>query len=283
MYLKLLMDKFYIETLSEIETAINELEIEADYSIQRIEVIISLILKHLSDLKKYIQNKEFNSIEEEIYFFKHQKPIIVSKLVYYNAIYKIEAKKPIGTKQVIEEYLNSELDKLKKFYDNNLDFYKYYRTNSSYLDYKYFTRGNHEIKLGLDAFYFEADHNSSTSHDFKVAKIMANDLIQIYLENELKLVNKLSPANNLLPEIRWTASKTALTELIYALYSQGSFDNGNIDIKIIAKAFEFMFKVDLGDFYHTFLELKYRKTNRTKFIDALREALIKKMEEQDEK
>lgn len=156
MYLKLLMDKFYIETLSEIETAINELEIEADYSIQRIEVIISLILKH-----------------------------------------------------------------------------------SSYLDYKYFTRGNHEIKLGLDAFYFEADHNSSTSHDFKVAKIMANDLIQIYLENELKLVNKLSPANNLLPEIRWTASKTALTELIYALYSQGSFDNGNIDIKIIAKAFEF--------------------------------------------
>jgi len=41
------MDKFYIETLSEIETAINELEIEVDYSIQRIEVIISLILKHL--------------------------------------------------------------------------------------------------------------------------------------------------------------------------------------------------------------------------------------------
>lgn len=71
MYLKLIMDKFYIETLSEIETAINELEIEADYSIQRIEVIISLILKYLSDLKKYIQNKEFNSNEEEIYFFKH--------------------------------------------------------------------------------------------------------------------------------------------------------------------------------------------------------------------
>jgi len=46
------MDKFYIETLSEIETAINELEIEVDYSIQRIEVIISLILKHLCDLKR---------------------------------------------------------------------------------------------------------------------------------------------------------------------------------------------------------------------------------------
>lgn len=55
------MDKFYIETLSKEEIAITELEIETDYSIQRIEVLISLILKQLSDLKKYIQNKEFNT------------------------------------------------------------------------------------------------------------------------------------------------------------------------------------------------------------------------------
>ncbi|SEM92029.1 RteC protein, partial [Chryseobacterium taichungense] len=31
----------------------------------------------------------------------------------------------------------------------------------------------------LDTFYFEADHRFSTSHDYKVAKIIANDLIQV--------------------------------------------------------------------------------------------------------
>lgn len=80
----------------------------------------------------------------------------------------------------------------------------------------------------------------------------------------------------------WTISKTALTELIYALYSKSVFNNGNADIKQIAQSFEAFFNIDLGDFYHTYLELKNRKINRTKFIDSLREGLIQKMEEEDE-
>lgn len=73
-----------------------------------------------------------------------------------------------------------------------------------------------------------------------------------------------------------------MIELIYALYSQGVFDNGNADIKVIAKTFERTFNLDLGDFYHTFMELKSRKINSTKFLDSLRDALIRKMDEQDE-
>jgi|GEM_PF-1412343 len=41
------------------------------------------------------------------------------------------------------------------------------------------------IKLSLNTYYFEADYTFSTSHDYKVAKILANDLIQVYLENQL--------------------------------------------------------------------------------------------------
>jgi hypothetical protein len=52
---------------------------------------------------------------------------------------------------------------------------------------------------------------------------------------------------------------------------------------LIAKTFEDAFNIELGDFYHTFMELKARKINRTKFLDRLCEALIKKMDEQDEK
>lgn len=51
----------------------------------------------------------------------------------------------------------------------------------------------------------------------------------------------------------------------------------------IVKVFESTFNIDLGDFYHTFLELKSRKINRTKFLDSLKESLIKKMDEQDER
>ena len=74
-----------------------------------------------------------------------------------------------------------------------------------------------------------------------------------------------------------------MTELIYALHAKGVFNNGNADIKLIAKTFESALNIDLGDFYHTFMELKARKMNRTKFLDILCEALIKKMDEQNEK
>lgn len=85
------MEKFYIDTLNKLEASISELEVEADYSIQRIEAAINLILECLSEVKEYVIKKGFNNNEEEIRFFKHQKPIFVSKLIYYNAIYKIES------------------------------------------------------------------------------------------------------------------------------------------------------------------------------------------------
>ena len=179
----------------------------------------------------------------------------------------------------VKKYLTAELKKLKKFFDRNIEFYKYYRSNHTYIDEKFFVRGNHDIKLWLDTYYFESDQNFSTSHDFKVAKIMANDLIQVYIERQLYQNNQEKSVDNL--AINWTGSKASLTELIYALHSQGVLNNGNADIKLIVKMFERNFNIDLGDFYHTFMELKSRKINRTKFIDGLRDTLIKKMDEQE--
>lgn len=51
------MDKIYNETLSELETTIGELEVEADCSIQRIEAVIHLILEFLSEVKKHVLKK----------------------------------------------------------------------------------------------------------------------------------------------------------------------------------------------------------------------------------
>ncbi len=273
------MDKFYNQTLIKLESEIKELEIETDCSIERIEAVIQLIIKCLSDVKHYVLKRGFKNVDEEIRFFKYQKPIIVSKLIYYNAIYKIETRRPYGNKRT-KKYFVKELKKLKRFFENNLDFYKYYRSNNSFFDEQFFVRGKHDIRLWLDTFYFEADHRFSTSHDYKVAKIIANDLIQVYLEDRLNNINQKKVSDN---SLKWTASKTALTELIYALYSHGAFNNGNTEIKLIAKTFEDAFNIELGDFYHTFMELKARKINRTKFLDRLCEALIKKMDEQDEK
>lgn len=277
------MNVYCKKELDLLEEKLSELVLEGDDPIILAETAIRIILDSLSKLKEFIIQRSFKNEEEEIHFFKYLKPQIVAKLIYYNTIYKIETRKPYGAKST-RKYLNKELKKLKRFFDHNLDFYKYYRSNNSFLDEKFFIRGNHDIKLWLDTYYLQSDQAFSTSHDYKVAKIIANDLIQVYLEDQLHNLNKhLLPKHSSTISVNWTGSKTALIELIYALHYQNVFDNSNIDIRLIAKHFENTFNVNLGDFYHTYLELKNRKVNRTKFLDSLRDGLIKKMDGQDEK
>ena len=84
----------------------------------------------------------------------------------------------------------NELDRLKSFFDNNLEFYQYYRTGATYLDDKYFVRGKHDIRLSLDTFFFATNSKFSTSHDYKVSKILANELLRIYLNAELTALER---------------------------------------------------------------------------------------------
>jgi hypothetical protein len=94
----------------------------------------------------------------------------------------------------------------------------------------------------LDTYYLQSDQTFSTSHDYKVAKIIANDLIQVYLEDQLYKLNKnLQPKDSSTTNLNWTGSKTAMIELIYALHYQEVLENGNIDIRLIVQHFENMF------------------------------------------
>ena len=70
------MDKLYHETYLKLETAIQELEIESDCPIKRIEAVIQLVIQSFSDLKKFVLKNDFKNTEEEIHFFKYQKPIL---------------------------------------------------------------------------------------------------------------------------------------------------------------------------------------------------------------
>ena len=81
---------------------------------------------------------------------------------------------------------------------------------------------------------------------------------------------------------KWTGSKVALIELIYALHAEGVFNNGTTDLKETAKFFEETFDIDLGQFHRTFFEIRARKSERTKFLNSLRDTLVKRMDEVDE-
>ncbi|KKX47531.1 hypothetical protein [Sphingobacterium sp. IITKGP-BTPF85] len=71
------MNKFYNETLNKLENEIKELEIETNFSVQKIETAIKFIIHSLTDLKKFVLKNDFRNLEEEIHFFKYQKLALI--------------------------------------------------------------------------------------------------------------------------------------------------------------------------------------------------------------
>jgi len=276
----------YNSLLHNLNEQLNFIDLEIDDQIKKCEQAITVILKSINELKKAATKTNFKSKSEEIQFFKEVKPLFTSKLIYFNLVYRIEMKKPNGGNKILKKYYNNELLKLKAFFDNELEFYQYFRSGSTYLDYKYFLRGEVDIKLALDSYYFESDMSFATSHDFKVATILANDLIELYLENQLLMLenNENSEKSQRKPNVKltWTGSKVALIELIYALHTEGVFNNGAADLKDIAEYFEHTFEIDLGQYRRVFLEIRARKSDRTKFLTTLNDSLQKRMENSDD-
>lgn len=272
--------------LVELDEELSIIEQEYDFVLKRSELSFYTCKKAIENLKTFILKHKFRFEAEEIKFFKEIKPLFTSRLTYHLMVYNIETRKPSGGKEILRKYYCKELEKLKHYFDYNIDFYKYYRAGATCLDSNYFVRNKFDIKLTLDGHVFENDTRFSTTHDFKVAKILAHDRLQIYIEKELGWLESKEANYSFVRDgdnfkLAWTESKTALVELIYALHAHGSFANGRVEIKEIATYFENVFDVELGELYRTYLEIKARKTGRTKFLTMLIEKLIKKMDEQD--
>ena len=240
----------------------------------------------LQELRKRLESYTFSSKEEEILFFKEQKPEFLSRFLFFNKIYQIEAKVPNGSDKVMSEYLNAELDSLTFFFDRNLDFYQYYRSKSTAFDEHYFLRGSEDIRLWSGSSQLDRDPNFSTGYDFKVAKILANEMLRIYLNKRMQNIGKEKDLEEtrmryMKTTVRFTGKKVALIELGYALALSGDINNGRVEIKEMMDFLGAVFNIDLGDYYRAYITIKDRKKDRTIYLSTLIQELIKRMDEDD--
>jgi hypothetical protein len=279
--------KLFAESLiSELEHQLKLIHLETENPVQLAEQAIKNSIAALERLKTFfIKYKRLNK-KEEIEFFRDIKPKFAAKLIYYNEIYSIETNKPFGSQKTIGKYYKAEINKLKVFFKKNREFYRYYRTGNNCLDNKYFIRATYDLRLMVDSYYFQSDHRFATSHDYKVARILANDDIKVFLEEQIEKLGKktmtIQSPSPLPKGPKWTGSKVELIELIYALHTEGVFNNGTSGLKEVTTFFEYSFNIDLGQFNRVFLEIRNRKSERTKFLNTLKNKLMIRMDEADE-
>lgn len=278
------MKTFSSKLLHDLESELLLIHQSTNNPIQYAEKGIHSAIKAIEKLKSFFLQYEFENKNAEIDFFKNTKPLFASKLIYYNEIYNIEVAKPVAGDKLIRSYYKNQLIKLKEFYCENTDFYKYYNTNNTVLDAKYFMRRKYDIRLTIDSSYFQSDFNFTTSHDYKMAKVIANVKIQEFLSTKLNKQDCTQPAVQSQSNLKWTGTRVALVELMYALNTEGVFNNGNISMNDLAKNLETLFNIELGQFRRSFMEIKTRKTiEKTSFLNTLKQKLVLKMELADEK
>ncbi len=130
----------YQKLLSEFEGQLDALESGNGDILFKAEKGIVLVEKSIRKLQKQITGKTFETQADEIYFFKHVKPQIFSKLIYYVKLFNIESKRPRGINAAQIKYLQHQIDKFQTFFNDNLEFYNYYRRGAMSLDEQYFVR-----------------------------------------------------------------------------------------------------------------------------------------------
>lgn len=269
----------------EMEAKLKDVFLQEERFLPRTQRCILITEEYLEKLRDCCLGQKFGSQQEEIHFFKTVKPKFTSKLMYNIYLYNLEYRRPRNQYKLEKKYLLKQLKKINEFFEENNEFYKYYKSEATYLDHRFFVRGVRDVHLLLDTRIYYFDKEFTTSHGHLVASFLAYEMLLHYIEKELRRLDKQTLTTQTTPasQLHWTESKVALTELVYALHSTGAINNGNVEIGEIALAFESVFNVELNNYYRSYMEMRLRKNNRTKFLDELKRQLTAKMNEDDDK
>lgn len=272
------------EIIEKFTNQMDSLNVKNDEPLKSANQGIALCSKTLSQLKNTVENREFKSLASEIHFFKTIKSIPMSYLIYFTELRTCELQKPKAGVRYQINFLEKELKKINKFFYRNSDFVYYMELGHTYLDHQFFARKNSpDFPVSPLGNYYQFP-DFSTSHDLLWSKVKGMNKLIHYIRKTMERIQpekpkvKDSSKNRIL---EWTAPKTALIELIYALYSVNSINHGGADLRMITASFEDLFNVKLNQVYKTYSEMKERRGSQTKFLDELSMHLKHKMDKED--
>ncbi|WP_163517960.1 RteC domain-containing protein [Gelidibacter japonicus] len=133
--------KHYLNLITDLENDLTNLENQQKNLLVQTELAVKSCKQTLSELQKWVEKNGFDSINEEMEFFKSVKPKVVAKLIYYIEYFNIQSKRPKGVKKKLQlKYLNTQIIKMQEYYNLNMEFYYYYLKDDTSLDRQYFFR-----------------------------------------------------------------------------------------------------------------------------------------------
>lgn len=278
-----IMENFTNRLYLSLENELEQIKDREENSLIRLKLAISKTRKALRILRSFIIRYTFNTVQEEIKFFKSIKTLFFSLHIFHVYRYTIETGTPANQDELLRDYYINELNFLQKFFDQHTYEHQYYLLQATELDEHYFTRQKSSTILPADEQV--PDPLFSTSHDYLFSRIRAFKLLQDHLCYAIsKLDRKPKSLADQIPDqktmLRWTGDKVNLVEVIYGLFYTGQLNDGNAGIADIIRWMESNLNIDLGKAYRKFVDIRRRKTlSHTRFLDQMRDSIDKRIEE----
>ena len=260
----------WIRSQEEIESELFQIEQSFFNSMVSYDKAISYCQSVLEFYRAMVVAQGFSDEASEIRFFKREKPLIYGLLLKYTHQLSFELEFPNMFFDRNEKIVNEKIEEATAFLSNHKDLVLYLELQSEVFDSQFFLRKNKGLFIYPGHHNYSFDSEFCTSHDGLVANIIGYQEFLQFLQH--KLSASIPYPKMPLPQINWTGSKIALTELGFALFYSGAFNHGNASLKSIIQLLEKVTGTDLGDYHHTAIRIRNR-SNRTKFMDKLKISL----------
>jgi len=264
----------------ELEEAMGAADVAA-----RLRSSLEVVQRYLKLLRVKVEETGFGSEEEEVYFFRWEKPRFYCRMIYACERYGVDTGMPPAGGKQRRKYLAEQLRFIARFFRQHEFYYQYYRLGMTDMDRVWFLRGEPAERLwtlelpGTDRVF-------GTGMDYLFAKFMAYGLLEKYVLEQMS-----EPAGeDREPVLRskkgrgleWTGDTCNLVELVYGVYETRQVNKGEVDLSDLMDVFEQVFRVNLSRYFRRFTEIKRRKTiSKTKFLDQMRDAVSKRIDDGD--
>lgn len=236
--------------------------------------VAELLRISIQSLKSHFSEFPFVDANAEARFFKYEKPLFYSEYVFALELFTVESNKPNGDELVVKNYLERELQFVRRFFDQYRFLFQYYLIDGNELDRSFFTRAgaNNEILLPESPV---GDPDFSTPADFIFAKFIALERLQEYLISQLYPAKQNGSSGNL----RWTGDKTNLIELAYGIYNTAQVNDGDVRMVDIISWLEKGFSIQLPRYLQMYSEIKGRKSvSKTRYLDHMAKMINRHIE-----
>lgn len=276
------METAALKLFDKLNQDLYQIEKNTDEVLIRYKESAQLTQSVIHQLLEISASYSFTDSNEEIKYYKEIKPKFCKLLYYYSRLYQLELERS-GSKELFKEILRKELNVHQEYIRHNHSLYSYFKSGNSYLDNQLFVRGNTQIFPNSpdDAILF-TDNKKTAACSFIIAKLLAGEMLQEYIENEIEVLSNPTGLHNRhemqRAGVEWQATKTAIVELGYALYFSGAVSKKVEVVRVIESlALAFNISIDLSGIYKTYEQIRMRKKNPTQFIDSIQQGLILKI------